>query len=366
MSDEVFMAEAIKVASKARLIAPPNPWVGCVIVRDEKVVGRGHTQAVGQPHAEVMALKEAGEVANGATAYVTLEPCCHWGRTPPCTDALIAAGIRRVVVAIEDPDTRVSGQGIRLLKNSGVWVTTGILADAVQNQLRPYLFQRKHKRPYVLLKGAISLDGRLAAQDYTSQWITGPKARADAHRLRAESQAILVGSGTAIADSPALTVRHGALPPKPPLRILLDRRGRTPPSGPLFDQTLAPTLIFTSTETEHSIIDRWLATGVQVEQIPTEQQDSLSLREVLKSLHQRQVVQLLVEGGATLFSAFVQQQLAQQLTICLGPCLLGEKGLPLFSQLPISTIHEAPRLDYLSHELFDDCMRIDYLFTDVT
>lgn len=361
-SDFAFMDEALKVAAEARLISPPNPWVGCVIVKEGKIVGKGHSQAHGGSHAEVMALKEAGEHANGATAYVTLEPCSHWGKTPPCTDALIASGIRKVVVALQDPDPKVNGCGIKLLKNSGIHVELGTRKQEAEALLRPYLYQRAHRRPYVLLKGATSLDGRIAAKDHTSQWITNELARADAHRLRAESQAILVGSGTALYDSPSLTVRNAKPPPNSPIRVLADSRGRTPASGPLFDSTLAPTLIFTSHLAPLERIEEWRSTGAEVELLPIDSNGSLSLVALLEALYQRKVIQLLVEGGGTLFGAFVKERLAQQLSICLGPCLLGPEGVPLLSNLSIPTLKAAPRLKILSHELLEDCIRIDYSF----
>src|SRR5215211_5822293 len=241
------MARAVALAAGVRRRTAPNPWVGAVVARDGVVVGEGATEPPGGPHAEVVALRAAREAARGATVYVTLEPCVHHGRTPPCGDALIAAGVARVVVAAEDPDPRVAGEGIARLRAAGIDVTRGPRADAVVRQLAPYLHHRRTGRAFCLLKTATSVDGRTAAADGSSQWITGPIARADAHGLRADSQAIVVGAGTALADRPALTVRDIDPPVRvPPARVLLDARGRVPAAGPLFDTALAPTLVLTT------------------------------------------------------------------------------------------------------------------------
>ena len=207
-SDEELMATAGDLAEHARFATPPNPWVGCVIVRDGEIVGRGATEAYpGGLHAEAAALLDAGYRARGATAYVTLEPCNHHGSTPPCTEALIDAGVARTVIALEDPDPRVRGTGIARLRAAGIEVVEGVGTDVVARSLAPYLHQRATGRAFALLKTAMSLDGRTAAADGSSQWITGVEARADVQRLRAESQAIVVGPGTARADLPRLTVR---------------------------------------------------------------------------------------------------------------------------------------------------------------
>ena len=229
MHDSEAMAQAITLASSVRVATSPTPWVGCVIEAADGQVFGGATEPPGGAHAEVVALRAAGEAARGATAWVTLEPCSHTGRTGPCADALIAAGVRRVVVALEDPDPRVSGRGIERLRAAGIEVDLGVEADAVREQLAPYLKHRSTGRPWVVLKLASSLDGRTAAPDGTSQWITGGAARADAHQLRAESDAIVVGAGTVRADDPSLTVRH--VPGRSPLRVVL---GKAPAGAKVF------------------------------------------------------------------------------------------------------------------------------------
>ena len=256
--DEELMAQAVALAARARRRTAPNPWVGAVIVRDGVVVGEGATEPPGGPHAEIVALDAAGNAANGATIYSTLEPCSHQGRTGPCVDALIDVGVARVVVGVEDPDPQVAGTGIGRLRAAGITVDVGIAEAAVAAQLAPYLHHRRTGRPYSVVKSAISIDGVTAAVDGSSQWITGPAARADAHEVRADSQAIVVGSGTALADRPSLTVRDVAEPPDhPPLRVLLDSRGHVPALGPLFDMTLAPTLVITTELAKPARLSEW-------------------------------------------------------------------------------------------------------------
>ena len=227
--DDEAMAQALAVSAVARRRSAPNPWVGCVLVRDGEVVGEGATQPPGGAHAETGALAQAGDRARGATAYVTLEPCSHHGRTPPCADALIAAGVCRVVAALVDPDPSVAGAGFARLRAAGVDVVTGVGAAEVARDLAPYLRHRRTGRPLVVAKIATSLDGRVAAADGSSQWLTSGAALADAHELRADSQAVVVGAGTAIADQPTLTARGVAVAPEhPPLRVVLDAQGAFP------------------------------------------------------------------------------------------------------------------------------------------
>ncbi|MEO6628958.1 MAG: bifunctional diaminohydroxyphosphoribosylaminopyrimidine deaminase/5-amino-6-(5-phosphoribosylamino)uracil reductase RibD, partial [Aquihabitans sp.] len=258
------MRQAIALAAVVRGSTAPNPWVGCVIEAADGRRFEGATEPPGGRHAEVVALDAAGPAAAGATAWVTLEPCAHTGRTGPCAQALIDAGIARVVVALEDPDPRVSGRGMAALRAAGVAVEVGVEADAVRAQLTPYLKHRTTGHPFVILKLAISLDGRIAAPDGTSQWITGGAARADSHQLRAESDAILVGAGTVRADDPSLTVRNVEGPN--PLRVVL---GRAPAGAKVL-----PALEFQG-----------------------------ELADLLDDLGNRGIIQVLVEGGATVAGA---------------------------------------------------------------
>ena len=256
--DQEMMRRAVSLAQEARLDAPPNPWVGCVIVKEGKIVGEGFTQPPGKAHAEIMALQQAGTQAIDSEVYVTLEPCAHYGRTPPCTKALIAAGVSRVIVGIEDPDSNVKGKGIAQLKEAGIVVELGIQEDSIQTLLTPYLHHRKTGLPYCIAKAGMSLDGRIAAADGSSKWISSPEARAHAHQLRAESQAIMVGAGTALADQPQLTVRDVVKRPlRPPLRVVWDPNGKTTQASPLFDTSIAPTLMLTTSSCSPEAMQIW-------------------------------------------------------------------------------------------------------------
>src|SRR5438093_45669 len=240
------MLAALALARRGLGNVWPNPAVGCIIVKDGRVAGRGWTQPGGRPHAETEALARAGEAARGATAYVSLEPCSHWGRTPPCADALIAAGVRRVVVALEDPDPRVAGSGLARLRAAGIAVETGLGAAAAA-EINAGFFQRvRFGRPLVTLKLASSLDGRIATASGESRWITGPPARDHAHLLRATHDAILVGTGTVLADDPQLTCRLPGLARRSPVRVVIDRHLRIPPSARLIAEARqVPTWVVT-------------------------------------------------------------------------------------------------------------------------
>jgi len=323
-TDAEMMTRALAVAATARTVSPPNPWVGCVVVpTDGGPPAVGSTRAPGGPHAEVVALGAAGGRARGATVYVTLEPCAHHGRTPPCVDALLAAGVARVVVAVEDPDPRVSGAGIAALRAGGVEVDVGVGALEAARLLAPYLTHRRTGRPWVVLKLAATLDGRTAAPDGSSRWITGEQARADAHVLRAESGAVAVGAATVRADDPALTVRH--VPGPDPMRVVL---GTIPPGA-----RVSPAI-------EHH--------G--------------DLPDLLDRLGRRGVLQLLVEGGPKVAWAFHHGGLVDQYVVYLAPALLGgSDGRGLFDGPGAASMAEVwrGRLDAV-RRLGDD-VRIDVL-----
>jgi diaminohydroxyphosphoribosylaminopyrimidine deaminase/5-amino-6-(5-phosphoribosylamino)uracil reductase len=320
--DRAMMQEAVMAAAGVRGSTSPNPWVGCVIVpRDDEPAVIGATEPPGGPHAEAAALALAQNSARGATVYVTLEPCSHTGRTSPCADALIKAGVTRVVVGIEDPDPRVRGTGIARLRAAGIEVTTGVCAEEVRAQLAPYLKHRSTGRPWVVLKLASTLDGRTAAPDGTSQWITGPLARADGHRLRAESDAILVGAGTVRADDPALTVRLST--GRDPLRVVLGKAA------------------------EHSRVHPAL-------------EMSGDLGEILDELGRRDVLQVLVEGGATVAADFHRAGLVDQYVLYLAPALMGgDDGQALFRGSGTSTINDLWRGNIVSVEKLGPDLRVE-------
>jgi diaminohydroxyphosphoribosylaminopyrimidine deaminase/5-amino-6-(5-phosphoribosylamino)uracil reductase len=332
MRDDEAMAQALQVSAAARRRSAPNPWVGCVLVQDGEIVGEGASLPAGGAHAEAVALERAGDRARGATAFVTLEPCSHHGRTPPCADALIAAGVTRVVAALEDPDPKVAGAGFARLRDAGVEVVTGVGADAAARELAPYLHHRRTGRPFVVAKVAMSIDGRIAAADGTSQWLTSTPARADAHELRADSQAVIVGAGTAIADRPKLTVRDVAqMPVRQPLRVLLDARGRVPATGPLFDTALAPTLVVTTADAAPEAVDAWRSAGAKVETVaPAAHGAGVDLGEVLTLLGHDGVLQVLIEGGSSV-TASVYGRYADRFIVYVAPVVLGINGVPVLA-----------------------------------
>lgn len=360
--DETMMMRALALAMKGRVTAPPNPWVGCVIVRGGEIVGEGFHFAAGQPHAEPNALRQAGDKAAGATAYVTLEPCSHYGRTPPCSLALIKANVARVVVGLQDPDARVSGNGIQQLREAGIEVVAGVCEDMIAKALTPYLHHRRTGRPYCIAKAAISIDGRIAAQDGTSQWISSPEALLDTHLLRAESQAILIGAGTARIDQPKLTVRDVPIfPVHPPLRVILDAKGTVLPPGPLFDLALAPTLIVTTDGCSKKNRKVWEESGVEVAVVkPGLNAQGVDLDQTLDLLGKRGILQLMIEGGGLVIGAFLQSKLLQRLRVYVGPRILGNTGLPLFGAATFTTIADAPCLEFLEAKTFGHTVRIEY------
>jgi diaminohydroxyphosphoribosylaminopyrimidine deaminase/5-amino-6-(5-phosphoribosylamino)uracil reductase len=321
MDDIEAMDRALALAASVRASTPPNPWVGCVLEALDGRIFEGATAPPGGPHAEAAALAVAGEAARGATAWVTLEPCSHHGRTPPCADALVAAGVRRVVVGLEDPDPHVAGQGLERLRSAGVEVEVGLREDRGRDLLAPYLKHRTTGRPWVVLKLAASLDGRTAAPDGSSQWITGAAARADAHRLRAESDAVLVGAGTVRSDDPSLTVRHVEGPD--PLRVVL---GKAPEGAKI-----------------HPCLE---LTG--------------ELGAVLDELGRRGVLQVLVEGGATVAGEFHRAGLVDRYVVYLAPVLFGgDDGRGVFGGAGAPSIDDVWRGRIVSVEQLGDDVRVE-------
>jgi diaminohydroxyphosphoribosylaminopyrimidine deaminase/5-amino-6-(5-phosphoribosylamino)uracil reductase len=359
------MDRALARGETARRRSAPNPWVGAVVVRDGEVVGHGATQPPGGAHAEIEALREAGDRARGATVFTTLEPCAHQGRTGPCVVALAEAGVTRVVVALEDPDPSVAGRGIAQLRDLGVTVDVGIGAAAAARSLAPYLLHRRLGRSFTVVKTAMSLDGRIAARDGSSQWITGAASRADAHRLRAESQAIVIGAGTALADRPRLTVRDADGPAgpasPPPLRVLLDGTGRVPAEGPLFDAELAPTLVVTTEATPDAAQRAWLASGAKVLTVPPAPSGTgVDLTATLEVLAGLGVLQALVEGGAALSGSLVAAGLADRLVTYVAPTVLGRDGRPALDLAGPARIADAARWRLVDVARVGTDVRLDY------
>ncbi|MCV3738201.1 bifunctional diaminohydroxyphosphoribosylaminopyrimidine deaminase/5-amino-6-(5-phosphoribosylamino)uracil reductase RibD [Rhizobium sp. TRM96647] len=330
--DQRFMAAAIRLSLRNLGRTGTNPSVGCVLVKDGRVLATGVTDIGGRPHAERMALGEAGEAARGATAYVTLEPCSHHGRTPPCADALIEAGVARVVVAVRDPDERVSGRGIAMLEAAGIAVETGVLAEDGRRALAAYLMRQVKKRPYVTLKLAVSPDGMIGRLGAGQLVVTGPVARGQVQVLRAASDAILIGVGTAEADDPELTCRLPGLGDRSPIRIVLDRDLRLPPYGKLALTANTVPVMAIATEpprfdeaedqaflARRSVLDE---AGVEVVQC-----DPHKLPVLLAALASRGIASLLVEGGASVASSFLSAGLVDRIHLYAGAVPIGEGGI---------------------------------------
>jgi diaminohydroxyphosphoribosylaminopyrimidine deaminase/5-amino-6-(5-phosphoribosylamino)uracil reductase len=355
--DEGWMARAVALAEGGRGTASPNPMVGAVLVRDGRVVGEGFHRAAGLAHAEALALAAAGELAAGATCYVTLEPCAHHGRTPPCADALVAAGVARVVAAVPDPDPRVGGAGLDRLRAAGVRVDVGAGAEAAAEQNAAYLTHRRLGRPRITLKAAASLDGKVAAPDGTSQWITGPAARADAHRLRAEADAVCVGAGTALADDPRLTVRLPGWSGRQPLRVLVDAAGRVAATGHLFDGE-AETLVATTPAAPAAAVDAWKAAGAEVLMCEATVGQAVDLEDLVRALGERGVLELLVEGGPRLQASLWAAGLADRLVWYLAPLAIGGQGAPGLLGAGAVTLADARRLRLASVDRFGEDLRL--------
>ena len=354
------MARAVELGASVRRRTAPNPWVGCVLVRDGVVVGAGATEPPGGRHAEVLALSEAGDRARGATAYVTLEPCAHHGRTPPCVDALLAAGVARVEAALTDPDPRVGGAGFARLREGGVDVA--IVDDAnAASSLAPYLHHRRTGRAWCVLKTASSLDGRVAAADGSSRWITGPAARTDAHELRADSQAIVVGSGTALLDQPALSVRDVDVPPTvPPLRVVLDAHGRVPPEGPLFDTSIAATMVVTTAVAPAAVTDAWRSAGAKVEFVePGRRGVGVDLAATLGLLGREGVLQAMFEGGPSVHGALLADGLVDEIVVYVAGVALGPGARAAFDWTGPPSLDAAPRFSLRSARALGDDVRLD-------
>ncbi len=337
--DHACMARALRLAERGLNTTTPNPRVGCVLVKDGQIIGEGWHMRAGTAHAEVHALHMAGGAARGATAYVTLEPCAHHGRTPPCCDALIAAGIDRVVVASSDPNPLVAGQGIARMQAAGIEVSSGLLSKEADELNIGFMSRMRRGRPWVRVKCAASLDGKTALNNGVSQWITGPEARADGHRWRARACAILTGSGTVLADNPRLDVREHPCE-RQPLKVVVDSQLRTPPNARLLAS--GTTLIATCSDDSEKI--RALeAAGAEVMQL-TAPHGKVPLPALLELLGQRGINELHVEAGQGLNGALLADQLVDEWLLYLAPMLIGNHAQGLLAMPELTSLQDAARL----------------------
>jgi diaminohydroxyphosphoribosylaminopyrimidine deaminase/5-amino-6-(5-phosphoribosylamino)uracil reductase len=342
--DQAAMRRALELAARGLETTHPNPRVGCVIAQGERIVGEGFHARAGEPHAEVFALRAAGETARGATAYVTLEPCNHHGRTPPCVDALLAAGIARVVYASHDPDPRVDGAGAERLRAAGVTVEGGLLAAEADDLNAGFLSRLRRGRPWVRLKLAMSLDGRTALASGESRWLTSDAARADVHAWRARSDAVLTGIGSVLADDPQLTVRREAGVARQPLRVVLDSRLRTPPQARLLREPGETLLLTTAAASPARAVLQGAAGALRIETVAADTAGRVQLDAALQRLGALGINELWVEAGATLAAALQLAGLVDEWVLYVAPVLLGADGRPLLAMPGAARLAVAPRL----------------------
>ena len=357
--DAHYMARALELARKGYYTTHPNPRVGCVIVKDGQIVGEGWHERTGEPHAEVHALRAAGDKARGATAYVTLEPCSHHGHTPPCADALVNAGVARVVAAMQDPNPSVAGRGMQRLAQAGIAIESGVLEGEARKLNQGFLKRMEHGLPFVRVKLAMSLDGRTAMDSGESQWITGPAARSAVQRLRAQASVVLTGADTVLADNARLTVRAGELGldaeqtalamSRPPLRVLIDGRLRVPLDAPFFKA--GPALVATC-----MAIEEQYANGPEC-LIVAGDDGLVDLRKLLVELANRGVNEVLVEAGPRLAGAFAQQGLVDEFQIFIAGKFLGSSARPLLDW-PLAQMKDAPELKITEIRAVGDDWRV--------
>jgi diaminohydroxyphosphoribosylaminopyrimidine deaminase / 5-amino-6-(5-phosphoribosylamino)uracil reductase len=341
-NDVTYMRRAIRLAERGRGLASPNPPVGAIVVRDGVIVGQGFHRGPGTAHAEIEAIEAAGDATRDATLYVTLEPCTHQGRTPPCAPQVAGAGFARVVVGTTDPNPIVDGRGVATLRQAGIEVEEGVQRPEAERLIQSFSKFIRTKRPFVTAKIAVSLDGRAAAADGSSQWITGPTARRDSHRMRAEADAVLVGVGTVLHDDPQLTVRLRGYRGRQPLRVVLDSSCRTPIDAALLSDE-APTLIVTTDKATPEAADALRARGAEILRLPA-RDGRVDLAAVLEALGRREITNVMIEGGPTVLGDTVERGLADRYVFYVAPKLLGSGGPGAVSALVAPTISDAREL----------------------
>ncbi|WP_316233445.1 bifunctional diaminohydroxyphosphoribosylaminopyrimidine deaminase/5-amino-6-(5-phosphoribosylamino)uracil reductase RibD [Bradyrhizobium sp. SZCCHNPS2010] len=353
-ADRRFMQLALSLGQRGLGRTWPNPAVGAVVVKDGIIVGRGWTQPGGRPHAEPEALRRAGEAAKGATLYVTLEPCSHFGKSPPCVDAVIAAGVARVVSAIEDPNPEVAGQGHAKLRAAGIQVEVGLCSADAARDHAGHFRRVRDGRPHVILKLAVSADDKIAAAGHKLVAITGESARTRVHLLRAQCDAILVGIGTVLADDPLLTCRLPGMASRSPVRVVLDTALRIPADSRLMRSARATPLWLACAETaEAAAATRLGAAGAQVIRMPPCPSPGLDLAAVLRALSERGVTRLMVEGGSQVASSFMASGLVDEIWLLRGPEPVGADGIAALSALPLAAITQSPAYRVRASETLD-------------
>jgi len=346
--DIFFMKRALDLAKKGRGTTSPNPMVGAVIVKDGEIVGEGYHRKAGEPHAEVMALAQAGERARGAELFVNLEPCCHFGRTPPCADAIIRAGVKRVVVAMTDPNPLVAGKGIKRLREADVEVEVGLLEEEARKLNEVFIKYITTGSPFIVAKIAQSLDGKIAMASGESRWITGEPARIKAHEFRSWYDAVMVGIGTVLADDPLLTCR---LPGerKSPLRIVVDSWARIPLDARMLECKDGRVILATTERADGEKVNALKGKGVEVIKVPAVD-GRVDLKRLMEILGSMGITSVLVEGGATLIASFIKENLVDKLLVFQAPLIIGGDGINSIGILPIDQLKQAPRFKFHSAE----------------
>jgi len=361
--DQKFMRLALREAAKGLGRTSPNPCVGAVLVKDGQVVAQGYHRQAGTPHAEVNALNAAGELARGATLYVTLEPCNHHGRTPPCTERILAAGVKRLVVGMNDPNPQVKGGGNAYLSGHGLAVVSGVLAEGSLALNRPFVKHITTGRPWVIMKAGMSMDGRIATRTGHSRWITGEAARGRAHLYRDRVDAILIGVETALADDPALTARPRGRAGRDPIRVVLDSTLRLPPTARLLQQkSAAATWLFCGPTASRARRAALVAAGAVVKEVALSPHGGLDLVAVLVELGRSSVTSLLVEGGGRVHAAFLRDGLFDQACIFVAPLFLGAEGLPVVGNLALDRVEQGWRFRFTKMRHIGEDLMLEGLF----
>lgn len=351
---ESHMDAALNLAQRGLGNVWPNPAVGCVIVKNNRVIGRGWTAFGGRPHAETEALRNAGQDVLGSTVYVTLEPCNHYGKTPPCVDALIDAGIKKIVIATLDPDDRVSGKGIKRLENAGIDVEVGIAKAQAEKINQGFFLRVGNSRPFITLKMATTLDGKIATQSGESKWITGELSRKFSHKLRACHDAVLVGSGTVVADNPSLICRLPGFQNKHKLRIIVDGRLRTPLNGELAQTAKeVPVLIYTHSKNKKQKIKKLESLGVKIV-VLEKNGKHLDIKELMKEISSLGITRLLIEGGGVLNSSLMANDLVDEIAWFRSPCILGNDGVPAIENLGLDKLEKRKKFSRNSTIALDE------------
>ncbi|MEN8142001.1 MAG: bifunctional diaminohydroxyphosphoribosylaminopyrimidine deaminase/5-amino-6-(5-phosphoribosylamino)uracil reductase RibD, partial [Thermodesulfobacteriota bacterium] len=363
--DSHFMKMALREAGKGRGKTSPNPCVGAVVVKGGKVVAKGYHRRAGSPHAEVNALEQAGSKAAGATIYVTLEPCNHTGRTPPCTEKILAAGISKVVVGMNDPNPLVKGSGNDYLADRGLAVVSGVLAEECRKQNRFFIKHITTGRPWVIMKAGLSIDGRIATKSGHSNWITGEDSRREVHRLRDRVDAILVGSGTALADDPSLTARLPGRKGRDPLRVVLDSSLRLSPDATMLHQeSSAATWIFCGPDADQTKRRRLIDQGAVIKEVARVPGGGLDIKDVLLELGRADITSLLVEGGGMVHASFLGQNLYDQARLFIAPMFIGAEGVPVVGSLGLDKVTEGRRFCLEKTRRYGGDVMLDGIFKD--